>query len=264
MSALRELQLAFAQAILDDDDGAVVPLIVSDSFPGARRLNVYRNNVVSSLTAALSDTFPVVKRLVGAEFFRHLAREYLRAHPSTSGNLHDFGAGLPEFLDFFGPAAQLPYLADVARLERAWHEVFHSPEPPEFPFERLASIDTTQHERLRFRLSPASRLLTSPFPVLRIWELNQPGACGEATLSLDEGGDHLLVIRRDLDVEFHRLAPAEFVLLASLERGNRLGDACEAASTADASYIPAHAFERHARLGTLVDFDIDVSRHTSR
>jgi len=47
-------------------------------FP-ARRLQVYRNNVVESLTGALLAVYPGLKNWFGRLFFRYAVHEYLRA-----------------------------------------------------------------------------------------------------------------------------------------------------------------------------------------
>ncbi|MCP2936872.1 DNA-binding domain-containing protein, partial [Salmonella enterica subsp. enterica serovar Typhimurium] len=67
-------------------------------------------------------------RIVGAEFFRAMARVYVRVQPPRSPIMLDYGAGLPDFIRSFEPAAVLPYLEDVARIERAWTEAYHAPE----------------------------------------------------------------------------------------------------------------------------------------
>ena len=87
-----------------------------------RRLQVYRNNLEASLGAALAAVYPVVARLVGDDCFRQIGRAYLARVPSRSGNLHEFGAALPEFLAAEPALAGLPYLGDVAALEWASHE----------------------------------------------------------------------------------------------------------------------------------------------
>ncbi len=57
----------------------------------AERLDIYRNNLREGFVKALALGFPVIERLVGAEYFHQLAIELLRAHPSRSGNLHHGG-----------------------------------------------------------------------------------------------------------------------------------------------------------------------------
>ena len=117
---LAERQRGFAAAILDPARPMPDGLVGPDGEPGPKRFAVYRNNVVVGLTETLKDAFPAVHRIVGADFFRAMARAYVMVEPPRSPILLDYGAGFPDFIRQFEPAAVLPYLADVARIERAW------------------------------------------------------------------------------------------------------------------------------------------------
>ena len=67
MLALRDLQTAFRQALLEDDKTAAAALgveIADGELSASERLAVYRNNIFASLTDALKETFPVICRLV--------------------------------------------------------------------------------------------------------------------------------------------------------------------------------------------------------
>ena len=55
-----------------------------------------------------------------------MARAYALAEPPRSPVLMDYGAGFADFIAGFAPAASLPYLPDVARIERAWREAYHA------------------------------------------------------------------------------------------------------------------------------------------
>lgn len=172
MLALADLQRQFLSAIIDDDAARISTEIV-DRPPGIEKvLNVYRNNWRSNLRNALRVTYPVVERLVGAEYFDWMADQFIDAQPSRSGNLDNYGAEFPEFVRDFPGVAELPYLADVAQLEFYVEAVLAAPD--EMP----------------------SQLFTSPFPVHRIWQVNQEGWQGDDTVSLDEGAAYLLIQRR--------------------------------------------------------------------
>ena len=94
--------------------------------PAERGLVVYRNNVYAGLADTLGEAYPAVRRLVGEDFFRALASIYLDRHLPDSASLTLFGARFPDFIETFPPARSVPYLGDVARLERAWLEAFHA------------------------------------------------------------------------------------------------------------------------------------------
>lgn len=250
MQPLPELQAAFAAGVFD---GSAVAAIAPGRFPPEQHLQIYRNNVFESLTGALKAVYPVVERLVGEGFFRFAADGYIRRHPPHSGNLHDFGEHYAEFLSGFAPAAALPYLADVARLEWAWHEAYHAADADRLDPQRLVDVAPQQHGGLRFTLHPSARLLNSAYPVLRIWQANQDGAT-EQIIDLNEGSVRLLVMRRDLRVEIEALPAGEHALLLALAQGAPLETACEAAFAADAAFDLGAALARAVQGGTLVSW----------
>ena len=249
---LRDLQTEFAAALLDEHP-QLGSHIRAGRFPAAQHFQVYRNNLVESLTGALRAVYPVVEKLVGDGFFRYAAHEYLREHRPRSGNLHDFGDAFAGFLAGFAPAAGLPYLPDVARLEWAWHQSFHAADAPAFDLARLGAIPAEQHEKLRFVLHPSAHLLASEFPIVRIFEINQEGYQGDAHVDLSEGGVQVLVIRRGLTVVVEALAAGEAGLLTALAEKHTLGDAVQAALTAQPDFDLGTTLAEHLRRGTLVD-----------
>ena len=275
MSALHDLQRGFAAAIFGEGDAPFADKVRDGRFPGARLVQIYRNNTFASLTAALEAVYPVVVRLVGEGFFRYAADTYIHAHPSTSGDLHDFGGRFAAFLATFPAAATLPYLPDVARLEWAYHRVFHAAdhatcmdaqvpreagcrERPPLPLEQLAAVPPARHGQLVFGLHPATRLLESDYPILRIWQANQPGAADEQ-IDLGAGGDRLLVFRRDLAIEFKQLSPGELHLLRAFSVERCFAEASTAALEAEAQLDLAETLRQHVRLGTVASFHLDLS-----
>ncbi len=140
MPRLRELQLGFAAALLDGAGDDFARHVRAVGLTGARRLQVYRNNTVLNLTGALAAVYPVTRRLVGEGFFQYTAACYIARHPSRSGDLHEFGEHFPLFLQSFAPVAALTYLPDVARLEWAYHQVFHAASHPPLDLAALARV----------------------------------------------------------------------------------------------------------------------------
>ena len=252
--ALRDLQRGFAEAVLTRDLDGFAHAIAPGRFTPAQYLQVYRNNVAVSLTGALQAVYPVVARLVGADFFAHAADQFIRRHPPASGNLHDFGAELAEFLADFGPAAELVYLPDVARLEWAWHEAFHAADHAPFDLARLATVAAERYEALRFALHPSARLIASPYPIERIWQANQPERCGDERIDLAAGPARLLVIRRALEVKIETLGVGEFALLSAVAQRAPLEAACAQALAADPAFDVTPSLQDHVLRGTVVDF----------
>lgn len=258
MLSLRELQQQFAAAVFDD---GTTPLPVYNSIKtngldSAERLGIYRNNMFVGLSSALTAAYPVVAALVGADFFRFTARQYILSNPSVAGDLSEFGAGFAEFLQAFEPAAQLSYLPDTARLEFAYHRALGAASHPLLNTEALSRIDPEYYETLRFTLHPSAHLIASEFPILRIWQVNQADYSGDQTVDLSEPGSILLVVRRDLDVTIESLTVGTFTLLQALAESQPFGTACERALLAEADYDVTTDFQQLVGSGVLVDFSI--------
>lgn len=226
MSSLRNVQARFRAAIFRRDDALVASAIVSGD-PGIPwRLDVYRRNAFGNLADALAAIYPVVRKLVGAEFFRHATGEFIARTPSRSGDLNDYGADFPGFLAGYAPVAGLPYLPDTARLEWLVHEAY-------FAADRPAVLPATSSpEELatwRLQLHPTVRRFESPYPVHRIWQVNQDGGDDDATVNLDEGGARLLIHRAAGEVVIEPLDIGVWTLLDAIAAGRTVADACAAA-----------------------------------
>lgn len=214
---LLELQRDIRAGILGAAPAALLDRIADDRLGAEKRLQIYRNNTLISLTEALKTSFPVVVRLVGERFFAFAADRFIRTHPPQAPRLAEYGAAFPRFLAGFTPAADLVYLADVARLEWAINEAYNAADDPALDAAALASVPAEHYAALRFVLRPSCRFVASPYPVERIWLANQADAA--ETIDLGAGGAALLVMRRDFDVMLLELEPSEFAFLAALDAG---------------------------------------------
>jgi len=191
------------------------------------RFNVYRNNVAVGLSNALAETFPVVKHLVGEEFFAAMGQIYVRENRPASPVLFEYGSTFPDFIETFEPAQSISYLADVARLERAWLDAYHSADARPLGIDVLASVSENHIEGLRFELHPGACLIRSDHPIVSIWNAHQiTGAPDLSTLQWQ--GEQALIVRPELDVQIIRLDPTTFDFYTGLAAGGALGRVCDA------------------------------------
>lgn len=257
MPGLHELQADFCANIFDRRNcDHIVDSIRANGLTPERRVQVYRNNVYTSLTEALRAVHPVVHKLVGDRFFRYAASEYITRYPSTSGDLHDFGNQFHEFLAEFAPAQSLSYLPDVALFEWYYHEVYHAAEHGPLELSQLAQVSTDRFADLKLQLHPAARLLRSEFPVLKIWQVNQDDYAGDQSVDLDEGGDYLLIMRPAFEIEFHRLDRSDYTLLEALARGDVLSVAVDSVLTMEPDFELRQALIHFVQTKTLVGFSV--------
>lgn len=225
MRSLELLQADFMQALV----GATPPVLGSSRLEAAQTWAIYRRNHRGSHIAALADTYGTVLAVVGEAYFRQLARRYVDVHPSTSGDLNDYGEHFADFLDDLLPSVpggeQLPYLSDLARLDWAWFAVLRAPAAPDDGLAGLASWPAEQRGLARARPHPASRLLASDYPLYRIWRLAN-GA--EAGVDLGVGAECVLISRPGGQVTVSLLSPAEDAFLRTWFAGHSLDEALPA------------------------------------
>ncbi|MCH9027098.1 MAG: putative DNA-binding domain-containing protein [Proteobacteria bacterium] len=222
--SLRELQGLFQEAVFESDTNGPALARVSEyihakeGLSSAELLRIYGSSIFGTLTRALSEIYPVCRRLVGPAFFETMARIFIHQMPSHSADLADYGQALADFVAEFEPAAGLTYLPDVARLEWHWHRAFHAADEPGLDVTVLGEIAKSDRSRILFRLPASATLLASNFPIHRIWEVNQDNWKGEQQVSLAEGGARLMVWRQDYDMRIDPLDERAWQLLIAIER----------------------------------------------
>lgn len=235
MRPLAELQRHFAEALLDPRRPEPSECIDPDGRPDALRFAVYRNNVASSLIEALEAAYPAVRRLVGKEFFRATARQYVLQDPPRSPIMLRYGGGFADFLERLASLSDHPYLADVARIERAWLEAYHAAEAEPLEPVALAGIATQPIAGLCLTLHPSVRLVRSAFPALTIWQANVTQQT-PPRIDLDAGAEDVLIARPGAEVQVRLVPPQGALLLQSLARGSPLVEAASCAGVACASF----------------------------
>lgn len=245
--ALRDLQAAFAAHVAADiaggDRADLVAEVVGDSMSAEARLRVYCHHVAYSLGGALAATFATVHALVGEAFFRSMAQRFIGQRLPTQPVLAEYGVGFPAFVAGYEPAASLPYLADIARLDWALNVAFHSPAGRRLTAADLALIAAERLASLSLAVPEGATLIGSRYPLDRIWNASQPGAPAD-TVDLGDGRADLLVLRRSDDAAFIVLAVGEAAFVAALIDGKSLEGAAEQAAHADPTFDLSTAFAR--------------------
>ena len=230
----------FAASLLDPVRATPPTVSTVTGGPADRRYAVYRNNVTTSLADALADIFPAVRRLVGDAFFSGMAIAFARAHPPRSRLLFEYGQDFPAFVAAFEPARDLPYLADVARIERAWLDAYHAADAEPLPSQALGTIPPEDLPAAVFRRHPAMRILRSRYAACSIFAANRDGPEPDAPIRGDVAED-TLVTRPGLSVSVRRLPPGAAAFLLALAKGETFAAAIEAGFAETAGFDPAAA-----------------------
>jgi len=220
-------QATFTKGLLDASIPAPEGLTNPDGAQATKRYNVYRNNVAVSLSDALEAAFPVIRKLVGDQFFRAMAGVYLRQHPPSSPLMMYYGEAMPDFLAAFEPAAHLTYLPDIARLELAMRQSYHAADAAPIQAEALQALAPDALMATTFRFAPAVHLLRSDFPIAAIYRANTQN--GPKPVMKAETA---LITRPEFDPMLHTLDQPAADCLAALIAGETLEAAIAAGGDA--------------------------------
>lgn len=215
---------------------------LAEVFPQADDLNfaaVYRNGYLKGCVDALRASYPVVDQLVGEAYFNYMAAAYVDQSPPVYSSFVQYGETFPDYIDAQMAQHQLGYLADCARLDRAWLQAYFAMDSILLSTEDVERWQAQGKDiaQLAVCLSPSVRILGSTFRVATLWSLLKSGKNPADGVMMESGSELQLVWRDARDrVNVRVLNTAERAFLAPLSQGARLGAAAEAALQLDADF----------------------------
>ena len=230
--ALADAQQVFAIALFEPGEESRA---LAQLKGGARRFGLYRGNQRATWEATLANAYPVLRLLVGEEFFGGLSHAYGMDYPSENADLNLFGGHFAQFLAVFPHVADYPYLPDVARLEWALHRAHYGADLPGVSAAAIASLAPEQIETVRLRLHPACTLLASEWATLPLWQAHQDGGSHEFPAQLATPS-HALVVRPVWKAQVLPLSKGAHAALSALAAGASLGAALDAAFDIDEAF----------------------------
>jgi hypothetical protein len=151
-----------------------------------QRFAIYQNNVFYSLTTALGDLYPVVKNLVGDDFFTGTAGIYFGQYPPQKAAMVFLGENFADFLRTFEHTQKMSYLADIAELELARHRAYHAADKDPLVAEVIARMAPELLASSSVELHPSLHYVSSSDPIFSIWQNNQEDIHNEQDQSQQE------------------------------------------------------------------------------
>lgn len=213
-------------------------------------LSVHRNNWVFATIEVLRDLYPTVRRLVGAEAFEVAALDFITQEPPASPIVSRYGASFPDFLCDQPWIADLPYLPDVATIDRLYLEALLAADAEPLDPTSLAELVPTDWATLRLRTHPATRIAWFTTPAPHIWLAHRSGDVPDG-FAPDWQAEGILITRPAQNVEARPVNRAEHRLLFGIRSGETVGEAAVAAASLCADSDFAALFARTLESGAL-------------
>jgi hypothetical protein len=243
---LAAFQRRFAAALFDPAE--------RDSLCGRPGFAVYRNNSARAVVDALRAAYPTVAMLVGDDCFEGLALDFFRSRPPASPVLAGYGDGLADHLEDQLRLHELPYLPDVARIDRLNLEAHVAPDAVVLNAASLAGIDGAGWLRLRLKLHPAARFAWLSTPAMTIWLAHQQAEPIEA-LEPAWRAEGVLLTRPGDAVVPTPIDRAEHRLLFGLRLGETIGEAAAAVARTYPESDISRLFAKLIASGAFLDLD---------
>ncbi len=199
--------------------------------PAQGAMAVYRNTVLHGAVEALRANFPVVEQILGAEMFESVAVDFATDCPPRRPVLALYGARFSDWLEEQTWTSDLPYLPDVARVERLRVECLMATDAE--PLSQRQVRVAMRSAGARLPLHPSVRFGWLSTPAMSIWLAHQLPVGSEITPEWQAEG--ALFVRPSPFV-FHtpRIGPAAHRMLFGL----RIGETVDASLAAAARLYP--------------------------
>ena len=218
--------------------------------PGAEAgLSVYRNTIAKGRADALAAQFPTVERVVGAAWLAAAANAHGAECPPRTASLLSYGRDFADWLGQFPPAADMPFLPALARLDYLWSESHLAADIEPLQPDALAGMTADAFGDHALTLHPATRFAGFEDSTPDLWRALQPPAEAPETLELGDVPQGLLITRPALEITTTVIGSGELAFLEACEAGHSLADAAVAALTCEPDLDLSALFARQMTAG---------------
>lgn len=264
MTKLADLQRNFISDCLSGklkQDNALLTKDIDSSVISAQGLmGIYQNSAIANITNSLKLTYPVIEKLVGEEFFSAMCREFIYITWPNSGNMDDYGAEFSDFLAEFEHAKHLLYLKDVARLEWGFHQSSLANDAIITDWSTLAQASDIL--QLQFLVTPSLRLVSSTFPIDKIWHLNQDETSADTEVEFGDEQDtdtFIVLFRQQLKTVVLPITSGEFALLNAFDNKETFENSIVAASQKQTDFSIDDSLKKFIELGIICGFSESIT-----
>lgn len=220
MNNLTGFQHKFMDTVFKQNNASALSLkqqlTNTQQLSASEQLTIYTRGIHDGLINAMSQIYPVCEKLVGPRFFYSMAKQYILSFPSTAPDLAKYGDSFSEFIDSYQAADITPYLSHIAKLEWAYHRVFHAKDEPEFKIDEIYNFTVEKITECIFSLPDSHYFIESKYPLDKIWEINQLNS--EKNLNIDISDRYFFIFRQGFSIHINELSRNEFLFLRAINK----------------------------------------------
>jgi hypothetical protein len=259
MPQLKILQKYFLEAIFDNDIANLLESVKQTDLDKEQLINIYKNNVITTLCETLKNRYPVILTLTGEDFFKYASLKFIKHNQPKSGNLDEYGEEFIEFIDNLKEAENYKYLKDIARLEWATHYAYFVEDAPKIDIKELSATNIQKLQDCYFALHPSVHLIASSYAIDKIYNIantsDYTSEFSDITKININKPTYILVLRHEYTVEYTAITIGEYHFLKSLAQKSKIIDAFNTAVDVDDRFDFAKSLHKFSLNGTFSNFN---------
>jgi len=205
-----------------------------------KQLDIYQSSIQNSLINALGQIYPICQQLTGERFFHQMALQFVLYHPSTQADLAEYGEAFSVMIKTYEPARNVPCLADMARLEWAYHRAFHASNQTPLNLQCLQGYSSDELVQCIFSLPQSHCLLQTDYPVDKIWQAHQTQDTD--VLHATQKQRYLYIYRNHYSIHIDRLTQQQWQFLTLIKQSLSFEQVCaQLDDTSDVTELLVHS-----------------------
>ena len=162
MLSLKSAQANFISTINDGPDALDQSLFAGPIDRVMLGLKAHANTISHARLVALEETFPLTRQELGDERFNQLSRAYVETPVARACDANTIGKPFPDFLT---TVVAERAIVELASIEWAWLDSYHSAEATPLSLSDLADLDEASLLALPVALHPSARLILTSHPL---------------------------------------------------------------------------------------------------
>ena len=224
---LADLQKEFWAALVEFDNAVLASICDQGNLKPSERIDIYRTNVRSLHVSVLMSVYPVCEKILGSDYFKQVAKKYVKQNPSQSVDLNEYGDQFANFLRILiehrPELADFQYLADLAQLEWQIQQVYFSADNVKLDMVEFQNACVAQAGEMSFCLQPSVSILDSEYPIAELWEMHQSDGVEHKKIVAGEH-EYLCVFRNEYEVSLRKINADLFGLIVAIQDNKTLAE----------------------------------------
>ena len=224
MPELRQLQQSFMDYLVGDSSPVLEQIESTADTSAQQRLDIYASGYRLRLKEAIMTDYERLHFYLGDESFELLMDRYIDKHYSPHTSLRYYSEYIEALLADQKPFSELPVLAEIASIERAFNDSFDAANCSTVEIEHLAQVQAENWPGLRLQFHNSLRVLPCEYNSFPVWKaLSEEQTPPE----LIKEGSNWIVWRKGLVSRYRTLSTAEADALALAIAGGNFSEICE-------------------------------------